>query len=555
MQLFRHPTPLAAIAILLFISSLLVGCRDSVVPGIRNGEADEDAYQNRKILTPKPKPEPDDVDTSAEVALIEKAFEQSRSSRTTYGSAEFGAVQLATRAIDQNLDLAPTLVIWLFDKTMTSQKMVIQSASAAKSYYASPSTREKLSDVNSPLVSVLATFGDDVEYITPEPTADGDKIAEAFDTLVNTAPAEGGPTRPITAAASVAQKFLNIRTDEGRQVLIVMVTAQAGADDDKAEEIASLLGRSAIPLYVIGTAAPWGQSGPPVDVTARATKKDDAFVVRYGPESRYSERVVVHTSGTTGSRRNEQLAIESGFGPFALEWVARGSGGMFLASRVAPGSFSNLRYGSTYTVWPTGSEWRFDPKVVSRYAPDYLSEQAYRAKLAKNPAASALHEVAKLGDLVIDDYPDLTFARKSEAQMARQLSGAQQYAAKNVPAVDRRYDMLIAGEASRDQLTEPRWQAEFDIAIGQVLAAKVRLDGYNAMIAALKRGKTPTNPEAGFWILEPADTIETGSQLQKMGEKATMYLQRVIAEHPGTPWAQLADEELKRPLGWIWKEG
>lgn len=33
-----------------------------------------------------------------------------------------------------------------------------------------------------------------------------------------------------------------------------------------------------------------------------------------------------------------------------------------------------------------------------------------------------------------------------------------------------------------------------------------------------------------------------------------MYLQRVVDDHPGTPWAMLAERELAVPLGWKWRE-
>ena len=39
-----------------------------------------------------------------------------------------------------------------------------------------------------------------------------------------------------------------------------------------------------------------------------------------------------------------------------------------------------------------------------------------------------------------------------------------------------------------------------------------------------------------------------------MNDKALEYLQRVINEHPGTPWEFLASMELNEPLGWKWEE-
>jgi hypothetical protein len=106
--------------------------------------------------------------------------------------------------------------------------------------------------------------------------------------------------------------------------------------------------------------------------------------------------------------------------------------------------------------------------------------------------------------------------------MAKQTSQAQQFAARNLPELDRLLALLLPGEADRDKLTGPRWQAEFDLAIGRVLANKARLDGYNSMIAVLKRGKTFQNENSNSWMLEPADSFETESTIKRMGERAKM---------------------------------
>jgi hypothetical protein len=54
--------------------------------------------------------------------------------------------------------------------------------------------------------------------------------------------------------------------------------------------------------------------------------------------------------------------------------------------------------------------------------------------------------------------------------------------------------------------------------------------------------------------LRPADTVTTGSALAKDAADAKAYLNRVVAEHQGTPWALEAEEELRQPLGWKWDE-
>ena len=114
--------------------------------------------------------------------------------------------------------------------------------------------------------------------------------------------------------------------------------------------------------------------------------------------------------------------------------------------------------------------------------------------------------------------------------------------------------ILKKGETDRARLTLPRWQAGYDLAMGRAIAAKVRIEGYNAILAVLKRGRSFEKEGSTHWILEPANTIDAGSTLKKLSGRAQTYLQRVIQDHPGTPWAKLAEQELQTPVGWKWTE-
>ena len=67
--------------------------------------------------------------------------------------------------------------------------------------------------------------------------------------------------------------------------------------------------------------------------------------------------------------------------------------------------------------------------------------------------------------------------------------------------------------------------------------------------------KTFSKPESNQWRLVPSEAINAGANVRKMNDKALEYLNRVISEHPGTPWAYLAKVELSDPLGWEWVEG
>jgi hypothetical protein len=92
------------------------------------------------------------------------------------------------------------------------------------------------------------------------------------------------------------------------------------------------------------------------------------------------------------------------------------------------------------------------------------------------------------------------------------------------------------------------------LAMGQALAAKARAEGYNSILAEAKQGMTFSSEKKDTWVLSPADEISTGSVNRRDAEDAIHYLQRVVAEHEGTPWAFLAQRELATPLGWKWSE-
>ena len=87
-----------------------------------------------------------------------------------------------------------------------------------------------------------------------------------------------------------------------------------------------------------------------------------------------------------------------------------------------------------------------------------------------------------------------------------------------------------------------------------MLAVKVRTDAYNQMLANAKSGMKFKDPNHDTWRLELDPQVSVGSQTEKLAKQATELLERVMKEHPGTPWALLAGEELRMPLGYKWTE-
>ena len=62
-------------------------------------------------------------------------------------------------------------------------------------------------------------------------------------------------------------------------------------------------------------------------------------------------------------------------------------------------------------------------------------------------------------------------------------------------------------------------------------------------------------PESDTWIVKPANEVTVTGALEEMAAaQSREYLTRVRDQHPGTPWAYLAERELREPLGWKWSE-
>jgi hypothetical protein len=83
---------------------------------------------------------------------------------------------------------------------------------------------------------------------------------------------------------------------------------------------------------------------------------------------------------------------------------------------------------------------------------------------------------------------------------------------------------------------------------------KVRCYEYNWVCARMKKDAPKfQDPQLNAWRLVPDEEIHYGDKAAAAKE-AQALLRRVIIDHPGTPWALLAERELKDPFGFKWVE-
>ena len=173
-----------------------------------------------------------------------------------------------------------------------------------------------------------------------------------------------------------------------------------------------------------------------------------------------------------------------------------------------------------------------------------------------NKACKALLEASRM---VIDarfEPPRMGFqvGKGDQARFTKDLTNAQQKAAKPEDDIRKIYQRLAEGEADRANLKSPRWQAAYDLAMGRVAAAYARTRGYNKMVAQLKSGKAFADASHTMWELIPSDNFSGDSELNTLAKKSREYLNRVKDEHPHTPWGDIAVSELAFQPGWDWEE-
>jgi hypothetical protein len=478
----------------------------------------------------------------------------------TTGAA--GAIDRITHEILLSLEERRTLVVWLFDQTasIVPQRETIRDR--FNKIYKELGVVEAAGNETfvkheaQPLLSSVVGFGSGVKYMTKKPT---DSLAELKQAVMEVPNDDSGTENVFSAVFDVAKRYAEYRYAAGesgepdRNVMIVVFTDEAGTDTQRAEDTIKMCRRWAMPVYVIGVPAPFGRKETQmkwVDPDPKYDQSPQWGLVEQGPESLLPERIKLSFAGSN----EDDLPLDSGFGPYALTRLCSETGGIYFA--VHPNRKVNrfVSRGETAQFASHLSHF-FDPEVMRRYRPEYVSINEYQKRVSENKARTALVQAAtSSAKLTSLENPRLRFVKQDEAEFARELSTAQQAAAALEPKVNAIYQVLQQGENDRDSETVARWQAGYDLAMGRILAVKVRTETYNAMLAAAKRGLKPSDLKNNTWVLQPSDEVSVGSQYAKLAERARMYLNRVVREHPDTPWATLAQRELKDPIGWRWKD-
>ena len=459
-----------------------------------------------------------------------------------------GAVDRLTVEIAASLQQRTTVVCWVFDQSVSLAGQRREIAERLDRVFEELGLAARESHGHE-LLNLVFAYGQKVNPVVTQPTQETAPVVSAIDSIPVD---ESGVEMTFTAIAEAAKKAKQVRISPSkRNVMIIAFTDEVGDDQQYADQVAAFCRTQAMRVYVVGVPAPFGMREVRIKFKEFDPKYDNDVqwaAVEQGPESLYPEMVRVR------SGREADEPIDSGFGPFSLSKLCAETGGIYFcvhANRNAAGRVADREVADM----ASGLRYFFDSEVMRAYRPDYQSAAKIDQLLAGNRAMKALVEAARSSEVAPMVSPLLEFPRRDDGALAQLLGDAQKKAAVLQPKIDALYGLLAAGLSDRDKVEEKRWQAGYDLALGRVLALKIRTDAYNIMLAQAKAGMKFKDPKNDTWRLEVDNDISAvGSQTEKLALQARMLLKRVVDEHPGTPWAHYAAAELRQPLGYRWEE-
>jgi hypothetical protein len=440
------------------------------------------------------------------------------------------ALDQLAREILRHLKDHKLTVVWLFDESTSmqdDQRTIVEKfdrVSSELKLNVEP-TKKSAGALNHAIVG----FGQGIDYVLEKPRDDIDQIGRAIKHL------KVDPTgieNTMRAIRDVVEHYSNlIRKD--RKLLIVLVTDESGDDGADVEEARQALKKNKVPLYVIGRQSLFGYPFAHHRYIDPVTKDVYHPLIRRGPETADLE---LYQWDGLYDRWDEQ---PSGFAPYELARLTKDSGGIYF---VLPSEeFMRIRQ----------REQAYSITQLKEYLPEYDNRLTYVEKRNSSPLRQLMHAIVVEGKAFIyrRDFP----IESGELVKAALQEGEKAGIKLNVLLeVQKRLESLAK---AREREPEKRWQAHYDLMLAQTVAFQVKAYEYRALMASIAQAPpVPKRQAAGpdlmiTWVVDHSQKpLAPKNQTAKKYVEAERLLKQVIARHPKTPWADLAQDALNRGL-------
>ena len=450
------------------------------------------------------------------------------------------AMDQITQEILWMLERGNVLIIWCFDQSQSMKDDQREIRDRISKVYVELGLVDQTS--GSHLLTSVTSFGANFQVHTsadnrPRPTSNRAEIRDAIDLV----PVDPSGTENMCAA--VGQAIALHRTvARRRQMILVLVSDESG--DPKSNfallERAIAEARAArCRVYTLGREAVFGYPWAHIRYRHPQTKRTHWLRVDRGPESAFVEQLQ-----TNGFHRRHD-AFSSGFGPYDQARLSRESGGIFF---LLPSIETNL-------VGGQAGKRRYALDTMRPYRPDLRARLSVVADRNKFPLRSLIWKV--VNDLDPAKVPQVNMRVDfplAGAQFLPTARAAQVKAATYINYLGAAQKMLESGKLLREQEPEPRWQANYDLILAQVVAYQARMYEYGvALEDFIKAPKTasltrPPNLRLVDWNITTNNKVRSDVSKPYI-ERSTTLFKQVLQSHPGTPWAARARQELARGFG------
>jgi hypothetical protein len=450
--------------------------------------------------------------------------------------SEIGAAldQLA-REILRHLKDHKLTVVWLFDESVSmadDQRTIFEKFDRVSSELKQNIDPDKKS--TGALSHAIVGFGQGLDFALKKPTLKVDEIGSAIRKLRADL---SGVENTMHAVRETVDAYAGL-IGKDRKMLLVLVTDESGDDGADVEEARQALKKYKVPLYVIGRQSLFGYPFAHHRYVDPLTKDVYHPQIRRGPET---ADVEIYQWDGLYDRWDEQ---PSGFAPWELARLTRESGGIYFL--LPSEEFMRIRQ----------REQAYSIVQLKEYLPEYDGRQTYIQKRTQSDLRRSLYQI-------VTETRDFRYRRDFPIDPGDLAQAAGPEADKATLKLNVLLELQTRLEAiakHREREPERRWQAHYDLIVAQTAAFQVKAYEYRALMKKImaqpqRPSKQPTPDLAITFVVDHAQMpLAPPSETAKKYAEARKLLKDVIAKHPKTPWADLAQDTLDRGFSVVLNE-
>ena len=452
------------------------------------------------------------------------------------------------------------LVVWLFDESESMKDDQKEIAQKFHKVYQELGIQQQKDDVlkkqDQVLQTVILGFGEKIDVLTKKPTGSVPEIQAAIDKIKVD---DSGTENMCQSIAAVCNEYGPKARSQNRRLVTVVVSDESPSDFGKVEDAVEVATKFDSPVYILGREAIFGYP------YARIRWKDPVYNLTHwvridrGPETAQPECLQYNGIGARWD------SFSSGFGPYSQVRICKETGGIFF---LLPGEEQNL-------TGPGAHEKRkFDALAMKEYEPLLKPDREYVAERNKSKFRSTIWDVIYRLNPHLDSMLSVRLHHYSIEHEEFRNQGQPQFerASRAMTLLNQAVTMLERIEGERSKEESQRWRANYDLALAQCIAYRIRLFQYLLVLDAhVKNQPKVSDPKHNEWnigwtkqMLVPDDDqfkrVKTAFKLKENREEYLEVLKKeearsramfdeVYANHPGTPWARRAQFELGRGYG------